>query len=248
MPPLVIAHRGDSDRRPENTLVAFASALEEGADLVEFDVQLTRDGHVVVLHDDTLDRTTNGRGRIQQTTLADVRKLSAGYPVRFGNAYAGERVPTLDEALGLLKDRARVMIEIKHESVTDDDDGGIEALTVAATRKAGMEKDVAFISFDHRALRRGQTLAPEIVRGHLFHRGGPGEMLAAARDAGCEIVMPEKSLLSDELRDLTREAGIKLATWVVDDPEELRRLGRFDLYGVGSNRPGPMLEALREEE
>lgn len=247
MPPLIIAHRGDSAHRPENTLAAFASALEAGVELVEMDVQLTRDGAVVVIHDASADRTTDGSGRVRDLTLAEVRRLSAGYPLRFGSAFAGERVPTLAEVLGLLRDRARAMIEIKPEAVTDDAEGGVEALTVAEVRRAGLEKDVALISFDRRALVRCRDLAPEIARGHVFERGQAGEFLAGAREAACEVVMPHKRLLSDELRDRAREAGIKVATWVVDDPDELRALARFDLFGVGSNRPGVLLESLRDE-
>jgi glycerophosphoryl diester phosphodiesterase len=247
MPPLVIAHRGDSAHRPENTLASFASALELGVDLVEMDVQLTRDGAVVVIHDASVDRTTDGSGRVGQLTLAELRRLSAGYPLRFGSAYAGERVPTLAEALGLLRDRARAMIEIKGDSVTSDAEGGIEALAVSEVRRAGMERDVALISFDRRALIRCRELAPEIARGHVFERGQPGEFLAGAREAACEVVMPHKRLLSDELRDRAREAGIKVATWVVDEPEELAALARYDLFGIGSNRPGPLLDALRGE-
>src|SRR6266513_2566647 len=125
MPPLIIAHRGDSTHVAENTLAAFAAALEVGADLVEFDVQLTKDGHVVVIHDATLDRTTTGRGRVRDLTMAEIRALSAGYPSRFAGAHRGERVPSLGEALAMLKGRARVMVEIKPESVTDDAEGGI---------------------------------------------------------------------------------------------------------------------------
>jgi glycerophosphoryl diester phosphodiesterase len=248
MPPLIIAHRGDSAHVPENTLASFAAALELGADLVEFDVQLTKDGAVVVIHDATVNRTTEGRGRVHDMTLAEIRALSAGYPSRFGSNYRGERVPTLGEALTLLKDRARVMVEIKPDSVTEDAEGGIEARAIAEVRKAGMEKDVALLSFSRRALLRCRKLAPEIVRGHLFQRAEPGEVLVGAREVASELVMPEKSMLSDELRDRAREAGLKLATWVVDDPEELRHLRRFDLYGVASNRPGVMLDAIREEE
>jgi glycerophosphoryl diester phosphodiesterase len=243
--PLVIAHRGDSAHRPENTPASFASALEIGAAIVEFDVHLTKDGAVVVIHDPTIDRTTNGQGTVQDMTLAEIRRVSAGYPSRFGSSYAGERVPTLAEALGLLRDRAQAMIEIKTEAVTDDADGGIEAHVVEEVRRAQMEKEVALISFDRRALLRCRTLAPEILRGHLFHKAEVGEMLAGAREVGSELIMPEKRLLSDELRDRSREAGIKVATWVVDDVEELRRLMRFELYGVGSNKPGEMLEALQ---
>jgi glycerophosphoryl diester phosphodiesterase len=243
--PLIIAHRGDSAHYPENTLAAFAAALETGAAIVEFDVHLTRDGEVVVIHDPTADRTTNGHGAVKQMTLAELRRLSAGYPARFGSAYAGERVPTLAEALGLLRERAQAMVEIKPEAVTDEADGGIEAHVVEQVRRAGMEKDVALISFERRALLRCRTMAPEILRGHLFQRGKVGEMLAGAREVASELIMPEKRLLSDELRDRAREAGIKVATWVVDEVEELRRLKRFELYGVGSNRPAEMLEALQ---
>jgi glycerophosphoryl diester phosphodiesterase len=247
VPPLIIAHRGDSAHRPENTLAAFASALELGVELVEMDVQLTRDGAVVVMHDPAVDRTTDGRGRLRELTLRDVRRLSAGYPVRFGSAFAGERVPTLAEALAFLRERARAMIEIKADSVTEDEEGGIEARTVADVRRLGMEKDVALISFSRGALVRCRKLAPEIARGHVFERGKPGDFLAGAREAGCEVVMPYKSLLSDELKDRAREAGVKVATWVVDDPGELPGLARFDLFGIGSNRPGVMIEALRDE-
>jgi glycerophosphoryl diester phosphodiesterase len=245
MPLLVIAHRGDSAHRPENTLAAFAGALEVGAELVELDVQLTGDGHAVVLHDATLDRTTSGRGRVMEQTLGEVRAVSAGYPARFGEAYAGERVPTLAEALALLRGRARVMIEIKRESVTDRDTDGVEARTIAEVRRAGMTTDVALISFDRRALRRCREIAPQMTRGHLFYREPAAEVVAGAREAGCEIALPEKGLLSDDLAAGVRAAGLRLATWVVDDLEELRRLLRFDLFGVASNRPGEMLEALQ---
>ena len=243
--PLVIAHRGDSAHRPENTLASFASALEIGAAFAEFDVHLTRDGEVVVIHDATLERTTDGRGAVRNMTLAEIRRFSAGYPRRFGSAYAGERVPTLGEVLGLLRDRAQAMIEIKPEAVSDDAEGGIEAHVVEEVRKARMEKEVALISFERRALLRCRTLAPEILRGHIFDRGKAGDMLGGAREVGSELIMPEKRLLSDDLRDRAREAGVKVATWVVDDVEEMRRLMRFELYGVGSNRPGEMLEGLQ---
>lgn len=248
MPPLIIAHRGDSAHRPENTLLSFASALEIGADLIELDVQLTRDGHAVVIHDPTVDRTTDGQGPVSSFTLPELKRLSAGYPGRFGDAYRGERVPTLAEVLNFVRGRCRVMIEIKPESVTADAQGGVEALTVADVRKAGMEKDVALISFARTALLRCRDLGPEILRGHLFYDAEAGEVLLGAREIGSELVMPHKAMLSVDLRDRAREAGLKVATWVVDEPEELQALAQYDLYGVGSNRPGVLLEALSEIE
>jgi len=243
-PPLVIAHRGDSAHRPENTLAAIAGALELGATAVEIDVQLTRDGRVVVIHDPTLDRTTSGHGDVRELTLAEVRAVSAGYPSRFGGRWAGERVPTLAEALALLRDRARAMVEIKTESITADETGGLEALTAAEIRRAGMADRVALISFDQRAIVRLRQLAPEMTRGRIFGRTTADDALADASASGAEIVMPHKSQLSDALVARVHAAGLKLATWVVDEPEELRQLARHELYGVGSNRPGVLLDAI----
>ena len=216
-----------------------------GAALVEFDVQLTRDGHVVVIHDPTVDRTTNGHGRVGELRLEELRALSAGYPERFGSRYSGERIPTLAEVLAFLRGRVRAMVEIKTDSVSDDALGGIEARTIEEVRRQGMSDDLALVSFDTRALRRCRDLAPELVRGYLFARP-LGDAVAAALEVGAQVVMPEKRMLSDELRDRTKAAGLKLATWVVDDPQELRELERFDLYGLATNRPGVMLEALAD--
>jgi len=214
--------------------------------VVELDVQLTADGHVVVIHDPTLDRTTTGRGDVRRRTLAEVRAVSAGYPDRFGTAYAGERVPTLAEAFGLLRGRARVLIEIKTESVTDDADGGVEARVVEEVRRAGQAGEVALISFDQRAIVRLRELAPEVTRGRLFGRTSADEVLAAAGEAACGLVMPHKSQLNDALAARVHAAGLKLATWVVDEPGELKELSRFGLYGVGSNRPGVLLDAIAD--
>jgi glycerophosphoryl diester phosphodiesterase len=245
-PPLVIAHRGDSAHRPENTLASFAGALEVGATVVELDVQLTADGQVVVLHDPTLDRTTSGKGDVRRLTLAAVRTVSAGYADRFGTAYAGERVPTLAEVLGLLRGRAKALVEIKTESVTDDAEAGVEARVAGEIRRAGMADQVAIISFDQRTVVRLRDLAPDVTRGRLFGRASADEILAAAREAGCGLVMPHKGQLSDALAERAHAAGLKLATWVVDEPAELRRLARFGLYGVGSNRPGVLLDAIAD--
>lgn len=247
MSPLLIAHRGDSARRPENTLASFASALETGVDVVELDVQLTADREVAVIHDGTVDRTTDGTGDVRSMTLPELRRLSAGYPQRFGSRFSGERVPTLAEVLAFLRGRSRVMIEIKGESVGDDAEDGVEARTVAEVRKAQMQGEAVLISFDRRALARCRSLAPEISRGVLFGRVlDLDEMVVAAREVASALVLPEKGLLSDDLAERTRRAGLLLATWVVDDAEELRQLSRFGLYGIATNRPAEMLEALSD--
>jgi len=246
MVPLIIAHRGNSHERPENTLVSLENAIEVGADMVEFDVQLTKDQEVVLIHDPTVDRTTNGKGKVREMSLSEIKELSAGYAERFGPTYARERVPTLAEALHRLRGRIRLMIEIKKDSPAREGDDGIEALSVAAVREAGMVRDVTFISFERRALLRCRELAPEIRRGHLFYRAEPDEVLAGAREVESDFAMPEKGMLTEALHQKAQEAKLKIATWVVDEPDELRALSHFDLYGVGSNRPGVLLNAMWE--
>ncbi len=240
----MIAHRGDSAHRPENTLASFRNALAIGAEFLELDVQLSRDGEAVVLHDGTLERTTNGTGPVGALSLAELKGLSAGYPERFGDAYRDERIPALAEVLALARGRARVMIEFKKESVLDD--GILEARVIAVVREAGMETEVVLISFERRALTRLRTLDPAIRRGHLFYRATPEEVVAGAREVETDLVMPEKGMLSDGLISACRAAGLKPATWVVDDPGELLALERFELYGIGSNRPGVLLDAIRK--
>jgi glycerophosphoryl diester phosphodiesterase len=138
------------------------------------------------------------------------------------------------------------MVEVKAESVTGDEAGGVEALAVAEIHRSGMADKVALISFDQRAILRLRQLAPEISRGRIFGRTSADEVIADARATASEVVLPHKSQLSDALVARVRAAGIKLATWVIDEPEELRELARFDLYGVGSNRPGVLLEAIAD--
>jgi glycerophosphoryl diester phosphodiesterase len=245
MKPHVIAHRGDSANRPENTLASFQSALEVGAELIELDVQLTRDRHVVVMHDASVDRTTNGKGKLADLSLAELRTLSAGYPQRFGNEFQGERVPTLAEVLAFLRGRARVLIEIKSDSVNDDAQDGVEARLLHEVRKAEMLDEVGLLSFDARALTRCREHEPDVPRGAIFYRAEVEEMLATAEAVGAKMVMPEKGALSPTVVARIRAAGLRIATWVVDDPAELPALAAYDLYGYGSNRPGALLEALQ---
>jgi len=238
---LLIAHRGDSAHRPENTLASFRRALEVGADHVELDVQLTRDDQLVVIHDPTLDRTTTGHGPISQHSLEEIRALSAGYPALFGDRYADQKVPTLEEAFDLLRGRARVMIEIKRESVSADTADGIEARIVEAVRQAEMTENVGVASFLPLALARCRRLAPELPRAALFAPNLPADVLAVSRDVEADLVLPHKSMLDDALAATIKEAGLRLGTWVVDDPDELDSLSRFDLIGAATNDPGRLI-------
>lgn len=242
--PLVIAHRGNSAHRPENTLASFASAVEIGAGYVELDAQLTSDGHVVVLHDPTVDRTTDGCGSIAELTLGEAQGLSAGYPRRFASAFAAERIPTLGEALELLRGRAKVMIEIKPGAVGAGMDDGIEQEVLRVVRDCDVAEEVAILSFDTRALVRCRAIAPGVPRAHLFGRAAAEEILAACEAAGCSVALPEKGMISAEIGRAIREAGLEIGVWLVNDPAELPDLLRLAPFAVASDDPGAIMAAL----
>lgn len=163
-PTRVIAHRGFSGEAPENTLVAIRRAIDVGADMVEVDVTMTRDGHVILLHDETLKRTTNGKGKPFKKSLAKIRRLDAG--AWFAPEFAGERIPTLAETLKIVKDRVLINIEIKSEAVKH----GVVPKVAALIVEHGMLDQVVVSSFSPEALRRMKTTAPDVVTASLFNK------------------------------------------------------------------------------
>jgi glycerophosphoryl diester phosphodiesterase len=247
---LVIAHRGNSSAVPENTLASFESAISAGATLVECDVQMTADGHLVIIHDPTLERTADRIGDVRKLTLAEVKAADVSYPKSFGAAFSPQRVATLGELLAFLKGRARLMLEIKKESSLAENDE-FERRIAAAIVAAGvrvtpdMETDVALLSFSTPILERMKDLLPEAPRGHVFYRDPEDVIFAAADKVKANFVMPEKGHLSPGLLKTARDRGLGVATWVCDDADEFRRLSGLGLLGIGTNRPAAMLAASR---
>jgi glycerophosphoryl diester phosphodiesterase len=234
----IIAHRGNSACCPENTRAAFLSALAAGARLVEWDVRITSDGQVAVIHDATLERTTDGRGRVAEHTLDELGTLSAGFGERFGTAFAAERIPSLIDALALVRGRAWALIELKKEEGEDD---RLERAVIAAVRAQGLEREVALISFHYAALARCLQLAPEIRRAPLVYEAPAEAIMRVAQALRSEVVLPRKTLVTAELCACLHAAGVHVATWVVDDVDELRQLAALGVVGAGTNRPNEML-------
>ncbi len=250
MTTLVIAHRGNASEAPENTLASFESALECGATVVECDVQMTKDGHIVVIHDVTIDRTTNRTGDVRELSLTDVRAADASFPERFGTKFAPQRILSLGELLEFLEGRGRLMLEIKKESSREDNDEferRIAAAIVASGMRvvSGMDTDIAVISFSTQVLERMARLLPEAPRGHLFYREPDETMFAAAARAKASFVMPERERITTELMASAGARDLGVATWICDDPAEFKRLQPLGLIGIGTNRPRLMMaEAL----
>lgn len=245
----IVAHRGASHDAPENTLAALRLAWEQGADAVEVDVHLSADGHVVVMHDEEVDRTTDGKGKIARMPLAEIRRLDAGSWK--GDRFRGVGVPTLDEALQTMPaERGRIFIEIKS-------DPAIVPAIAACLRRAEIALSrVTIIAFDREACRRSKERMPEVevcwlrkIRRRLFvgpWTPGAERMLRGVREAGLDglDVKAVEAVDASVVRRI-REAGFRLYVYTVDDPERARELIRLGVDGLTTNRPAEM-KALRD--
>ena len=232
-PPLLIAHRGLSARYPENTLAAFRAAIEAGGEMLELDVGLSADGHVIVLHDDTLDRTTNGEGRLADSLIERLNMLDAG--AWFDRSFAGERLPTLAEALDLARGRSAVNIEIKPEAAGSELRGGVEEKVVALVRERHMEEAVLVSSFAPFVVERIKRLAPNLSTALLYGRAvdfDPVELVTRVRADG--LNMSRRHLTADLVRRL-HASGRFLCVYTVDSPEELERVSALGVDGIFTN-------------
>ena len=237
---LVVAHRGASRYAPENTLAAFRLALEQGARAVECDVRRTRDEHLVVIHDATVDRTTDGFGLVSALPLDMLRGLDAGR--WFRAEFAGERVPLLEEVLTLVGGRALIQVEIKNDPIPA---AGIEAQVVDAVRGCGMESEVLVMSFDHQSIRIVRDLRPDIATGILY-AARLVDPVAAARAAWANALCLDWQYLDRDVVAQARGAGLGICVWTVDDEEAFRRCQELGVDAVASNDP-PLLLRLGAE-
>ncbi len=227
------AHRGASRQAPENTLAAFMLAEEQGADGIELDVHLSRDGVPVVIHDETLERTTDGHGPVSKRSAVELRRLDAGG--WFAPAYRGEPIPTLEAVLDWAGDRLRLNIEIKSAAA------GRAVLELLRPRP---DCRVLVSSFDHRLLARLREMAADLPLGFLSEsrlwRGG----LRRAITAGAESFNPREDRISPAMLSACQSAGLAVYPWTVDDPKRLLFLARRGVSGLFTNDPSGARRAL----
>ncbi|MFF4926024.1 glycerophosphodiester phosphodiesterase [Kitasatospora sp. NPDC001261] len=234
-PLTVFAHRGASSAAPENTLLSDEIARRGGAEWIENDVQPSKDGVPYVLHDDTVDRTTNGKGRIRDLTAAQIDSLDAGS--WFGPAYAGARVPTLAAQLEDLRTRGgNLLLEIKGQHSRDE-----VARIVKEVRDHGMTGRVFVQSFEVDALRYTRELAPELPLG-LLRGDFDADPVAVARDLGLSAYNPSDAGLAarpNVVKDL-HAAGVAVNVWTVDSAARWKALDAAGVDGVITNRPAEL--------
>ena len=233
--PLVWGHRGASFAAPENTLASFLLAREQGADGVELDAQRCASGEVVVLHDDSLGRTTGFAGLVTETPYSVVRTLDAG--ARKAERFRGERVPLLAQVLEAFP--LLVNVELKCDRA---DDGGLTAEVIRLVREARAQERVLLSSFNPLCLLRARLLAPGIPRALLFESGQDWFLRSAfsapALDAGA--LHPEAVLATPGRIARWRRRGYQLGCWTVDDAEAAGRLYDAGVSGIITNRPDRM--------
>jgi len=226
----IMGHRGAPADEPENTLRSFARALAVGVAAVELDVHLTKDGRLAVIHDETLDRTTNGRGPVQDFTLAELKKLDAG---------RGEPVPSLEEVFDLVQGKAHLVVELKKPEAAR------ALLNFFQARRAF--EFATIISFWHPAVKALKQTEPRLSTGVLMV-GCPVDPVGLARAADADALILQYAYVTPELVAAAHNHSLLVYVWNIDDTKTLKPYLTMNLDGIGSNRPGVLIEYLKSEQ
>lgn len=235
--PLIVAHRGASGLAPENTLASLRKAMDIGSDYSEIDVHLTKDGRVVLLHDDTLNRTTNDSGKIYEKTLAELKGVDAGG--WFGPQFRGEPIPTLESVIETVRGNMKLNVEIKISGYEPD----IAERVIEIIRAHHFEKECMVTSFDSKTIRRVEELAPDLQTGLIIGEEYEDDPFNGPWD-----------LISTNYKNVTREfvtkagkTGKPIHVWTVNDPKEMQRLMDLKVEGIITNYPHILKEILEKK-
>jgi glycerophosphoryl diester phosphodiesterase len=231
---LIIAHRGASRAAPENTLAAMRKAMEFGADYAELDACQTKDGAIVLMHDEELERTTGQKGLIWAYTLSELQGFEAGS--WFGEEFRGEPIPTLQEVMHLVRGKMKLNIEIKvfgHEP-------GIAQKVVDIIQAENFEKECMVTSFDREIIEEVKNIAPELMTGFIFDEDYQGNVF----DGNWDALSCDRQILDEELIKEAKDKGMKLFIWTVNYPEEMKKLIDLEVDGLITDIPDVLKEIL----
>jgi glycerophosphoryl diester phosphodiesterase len=239
--PLLIGHRGYPARFPENTLASFEGAMQAGCDMIELDVTLTQDRRVVVIHDDTLERTTNGKGPVRERTLEDIKRLNAGG--WFDPRFSAQRVPELSEVMDLTAGRCMLNIEIKASAYEKNYPAdAIEHQVVKLVKTSGAMDRVIISSFDRRILERIAALdAPPAVALISDHAADAG-VLETLRAIQAFSWHPRFTALRRDQVERLHAAGLKVFPWTINTRQEAEKVLALGVDGLICNDLRVMLE------
>lgn len=238
----IFAHRGASGYAPENTILAFTLAYEQGADGIELDVQMTKEGEVVVVHDETIDRVSTGKGFVGSYTLEELRRFSFHNQMQEYEGHA--EIPTLREVLKLVKPWGmKVNIELKTGIYWYP---GIEEKTAGMVKEEKMEEAVIFSSFNHYSIRKIREIMPDVETAYLF-----GDIILDVQGyvERCRAEGLHIPLYQAKMQSIMKEyqrCGLPVRVWTVDEEEDLELLNRAGAAGVFTNRPDVAVKVRRE--
>ncbi len=235
---MIQAHRGASAYAPENTLPSFRLAVEMGADGIECDIHLTKDGRFVVCHDHTVDRTSSGSGEIADLTLAEIKALDFGS--KFDAKFTGIQAPTLEEMLDVVRVMKVINIEIKRFEHPMGLDASLN-LFYSILEKYGIVKRTIVSSFDKIALKRLKELHGDVYTCLLYDR--MKSPAATAQKLGCSAIHPYYGFLSKRTVISAHNRGMKVNCWTVDDADEVTYMIRLGCDGIITNRPDTAIKA-----
>lgn len=240
--PLVFGHRGAMAYAPMNTMSAFELAHQQGADGIEFDVWLTQDDVPVILHDFDLDKTTNGEGRVGSTPYSEIQTLDAGG--WFGEQFAGEHVPTLDEVLETFGRRLILNIEIKSNSMESEN---IVWQVTERVRKHNLAERVLISCFNPFVVRQLRKAAPELPAGYLHTPDGSWWVSWFMLGTDYHAYHPEDAEVTAGLVKRAHQRNRKVNVWTVNDPAEAQRFAAWGVDALITNVPDTLLTALAEK-
>ncbi|MDR6883325.1 glycerophosphodiester phosphodiesterase [Bacillus sp. 3255] len=240
-PLLVIAHRGARGEAPENTLAAFRLGLEQGCDAIELDIHLSKDGEIIVIHDDTLNRTTDMQGRVNDLTLAEIKQADAGG--WFHESFAGERVPTLEEVFDLVPANIMINVEIKHSYGRHTEPALVELI-----RRKNRVHSVVISSFDHKSLLFMKLLEPDIRIGLLYDIN-PGQHSAMAGTVGAPVysLHPKHTRISREDVRAAIAQGLQVYPYTINDDKRMAELIELGVSGIITDYPGKLRAMLQAQ-
>ena len=219
-------------------MAAFERAAELGVVFIETDLHLTRDARFVAIHDATLERTTNGRGKVSDFTLAELRRLDNG--LWYDRQYMGQRLPTLEDILEFGRKRDGVFyLEVKYEAAW-----GMHHALVGALQKEQDAARTIVISFDPSTIESVRKLDASIMTGLLIEEGSQADAVKKALDIGARQLCPRNSLITSELIAEAHHADLLVATWTVDDAEEMRRVIAAGADGVMTDFPDRLMAVI----
>src|SRR3989344_4304266 len=224
---LKIGHRGAYGYAPENTLKSFQKAIELGVDVIELDVQVCKSGELVVIHDDTVDRTTNGSGLVKKLKLTDLKKFDAG---------KGERIPILEEVLGLVNRKVRVNIELKGPKTAKP---VMRLINEYIKNKGWNLDDFVISSFSRKELKAARRLNPLISIGFLISRFRLLDhwWLTFAKKIRADFIGPSLKITSKRLIRKAHKHGLRVYVWTVNESTDIEIMRKWGADGVFSNFP-----------